>query len=569
MTFRLADNLTLHDRAPTDTYAFLGTRGSGKSYAAGKMVEAFADGGVQVVVVDCAGIWYGLRLAADGRSPGIDIPVLGGWHGDIPLEPTAGELVAKLVAERRMSAVLDVSEFTGGQQHRFVRDFARALFDLKKRNRSPLHIVLEEAHEFLPQQVGPGEAEMVGAVKRIWKIGRNFGIGGTLVTQRAAEINKSALNLTEVMICGKLKGPQDKKAIAGWARDQDADETRLDDLATLPQGELFVWRDSGCLRVRVDKKRTFDASKTPETGDTATAQALPKIDLNVLRAEMAATIEESKANDPKALRVRIAELEARAPVAVAPQIQRVETERLVYRVPEQQPELVRVLSELLGSIDTGIECVARDMRSAQSTMGTIARLTRDAGSVSGQSTNGTTVHVPTPLHVPPARTPATITFTSSPRNDEGDGAMRMLRALAARHPTPLTEQQVAVLSGLKRKGGTYRTYRGKLTGGRLVVKDGQFLRITAEGLTAAGKVDRPASGAEMLAVWRDRFTGKARDILELYATSGETIPKADAIRRVGLDPAGGTARTYWGQLTGCGLLERTAGGFRAVESLRA
>lgn len=563
--YRLAPNLTLPANAATDTYAALGTRGSGKSYFVGRMVEVLNDAGTQVVVIDPCGIWYGLRLAADGRGPGIDIPVLGGWHGDIPLEPTAGELVAKLVAERRMSAVLDVSEFTGGQQHRFVRDFARALFDLKKRNRSPLHVVLEEAHEFLPQQVGPGEAEMVGVVKRLWKIGRNFGIGGTLVTQRAAEINKGALNLTEVMICGKLKGPQDKKAIAGWARDQDADETHLDELATLPSGTMFVWRDSGCLKVRVDQKRTFDASKTPEAGDKATAQALPKIDLAIVRAEMAATIEEAKANDPKALRERIAELEARAPVAAPAQIQRVETERIVHRVPEQQPELVRVLAEHLSSIATGIEVMSRDMRGAQSAMGSIARLTREAAA-SPTASNGTSVHVPTPMHVEPARTPATMTY--APAADSGDGAMRMLRALAARHPTPLTEQQVAVLSGLKRKGGTYRTYRGKLTGGGLITKDGHFLRLTDAGLWAAGNVARPASGAEMLAVWRDRFTGKARDILELYAASGETIPKADAIRRVGLDPAGGTARTYWGQLTGAGLLERTSGGFRAVESLR-
>lgn len=68
--FKLASNLTLPASAPTDTFVFFGTRGTGKTYGAGRMVEAFHDGGAQVVIVDPVGVWYGLRLAADGRGRG-------------------------------------------------------------------------------------------------------------------------------------------------------------------------------------------------------------------------------------------------------------------------------------------------------------------------------------------------------------------------------------------------------------------------------------------------------------------------------------------------------------------
>jgi len=550
--FKIADNFTLPAGAVADTIAAVGTRGSGKTYLAGKIVETFVDGGAQVVVIDPVSTWWGLRLAADGKGKGLDIPVFGGIHGDIPLEPGAGELVARLAAERRMSAVLDISEFTMSQQRRFVVAFARELFEAKKRNRSPIHLVLEEAHEFLPQQVDAGAAEMVGVVKRLWKIGRNFGIGGMLISQRIAEMSKSALNLSTYMFAGKLKGPQDRKAIEGWARDQDADDRVLAELPTLPRGTMLAWGDHGAVRIRANPKRTFDSSKTPEAGDPTAAATLPKIDLAAIRAAMAEVVEaEDEAGkaarhagkpDAKhaALERELAELRARPP-------ERVQV------FPREVVEKLRVVEKEAGDLTAHLrDLVQMGVLMSDGHHGQLveaAQAGRWPAHPVAQPTNG--VH-----HQPAA-------------NDTGDGAMRMLRALAARHPTPLTEQQVAVLAGMSRKGGTYRTYRGKLTGAGLVVKDGDFLRITAEGLRAAGPVERPKSPAELLAVWRDRFQGKAKDLLEFLAANGSRpIPKADALKQIGLDPAGGTARTYWGQLSGCGLIEKTTGGFRAVESLR-
>lgn len=550
MTFKIAENFTLPAGAIADTMAFVGTRGTGKSYAAGKTVETFVDGGAQVVVVDPVGIWWGLRVAKDGRGLGLDIPVFGGIHADIPLEPGAGKLVAQLAAERRMSAVLDISDFTMGQQRRFMVDFARELFEAKKRSRSPLHVVLEEAHEFLPQVVDAGAAEMVGVVRRLWKIGRNFGIGGTLITQRIAELNKSALNLSTYMFAGKLKGPQDRKAIEGWARDQDADDSALAELPTLPKGNLLAWGDHGVVRVRVLPKRTFDSSKTPEPGDPTPAESLPKIDLAEVRAAMAKIeSDEPKASKPgpahpetiRALERELAELRARPP-------ERVQV------FPREMVEKLRVVEREAGDLTAHLRDLVQ--------MGVLMSDGHHEQLVDAAQTGRWPAHRP-------AQATNGVHRDASPANDTGDGAMRMLRALAARHPTPLTEQQVAVLAGMSRKGGTYRTYRGKLTGAGLVVKDGDFLRITADGLRAAGPVERPKSAAELLAVWRERFQGKAKDLLEFLAANGSRpIPKAEALKQIGLDPAGGTARTYWGQLSGCGLIEKTAGGFRAVESLR-
>ena len=92
-TIRFAKDLSFPIDLITQRVAIMGTSGGGKTYGAGVLVEGMAEAGAQVVVVDGIGIWYGLRLAKNGKSKGLSIPVFGGEHGDIPLEPTAGALI--------------------------------------------------------------------------------------------------------------------------------------------------------------------------------------------------------------------------------------------------------------------------------------------------------------------------------------------------------------------------------------------------------------------------------------------------------------------------------------------
>jgi hypothetical protein len=68
---KLADDLALPaDEAVTQKYGFIGRSGSGKSYAAMRLAELFLDHGAQIIALDWVGIWWSLRLAADGKTPG-------------------------------------------------------------------------------------------------------------------------------------------------------------------------------------------------------------------------------------------------------------------------------------------------------------------------------------------------------------------------------------------------------------------------------------------------------------------------------------------------------------------
>src|SRR3954451_22950311 len=109
---QIAPGLTFPVDAVTENFAILAVKRDGKSNAAVVMAEEMYDAGVPWVAIDPKGDWWGVRAAGDGQAPGLSVLVFGGLHGDVPLEPTAGRLVADLVAEERVTCVLDVSEMT-------------------------------------------------------------------------------------------------------------------------------------------------------------------------------------------------------------------------------------------------------------------------------------------------------------------------------------------------------------------------------------------------------------------------------------------------------------------------
>src|SRR6266508_759394 len=180
MDLRIAENLELQRDAITQTFAILAKRGVGKTYTASVLVEELVKAGLHAVVVDPIGVWWGLRTSADGKRPGLPIVILGGDHGDVPLELTAGQVIADLIVDERISAVLDLAHLRKGEQVRFMTDFAEQLYH---RNRQPLQLVLDEADAFAPQRPQRGQERMLGAIEDLVRRGRARGIGVTLVTQ--------------------------------------------------------------------------------------------------------------------------------------------------------------------------------------------------------------------------------------------------------------------------------------------------------------------------------------------------------------------------------------------------
>jgi hypothetical protein len=364
---------TLPGDAITRTFGVLGQRGTGKTTTAVVLVEAIVKHGGYAAILDPVGAWYGITRA--GERPGARGVVVGGEHGDVPLEETGGQLVADLVVRRQWPVVvIDMKLLRKGQQIRFMADFAETLFHS---NRAPLHVVFEEADRALPQSprgMDPTVGRLLGAGEDIVKLGRSRGLGATLVTQRPATVNKNVLEQVEGLIIHRLLGPNDRKAIKSWIEangDPRATAQVMDSLASLGLGEAWLYSPAlGLLdRATIRPRWTFDSSATPDAEPAAiearTARA--PVDLDVLRKAMAETVERAKANDPRELRRRIAELEARieevsskSPAAAEP----VEVEVLVPD-REQVTALVEAQVELRSTMDEADDVAVRFANIAQ------------------------------------------------------------------------------------------------------------------------------------------------------------------------------------------------------------
>ena len=343
--------------AVTQTFGILARKGAGKTYGAGVMAEELLKAGQQIVILDPIGAWWGLR----SKFP---IAILGGDHADIPIRPTSGAEIARFVVNERLSVLIDVTEFGVSESRQFVADFAGTFYKL---NRDPVHLFLEEADEFIPQQPrekGGPLPKCMNAINRLVRRGRQRGIGVTLITQRSAVINKDVLYMTECLVAMQITAPGDQDAIEGWIKHQGDKEYRTKIMSTLAgfqPGEAWLY-SPGWLReltrIRFRRKESFDSSATPKAGEERQQpKTLAEVDLGALEKQMAEVVEEAKANDPKQLKVEIVKLrkELAAAPAASPgltdtQLQRFLSEALEKRDAEWREaacEYARQVAELI------------------------------------------------------------------------------------------------------------------------------------------------------------------------------------------------------------------------------
>jgi len=111
MALRISQDLALSPDFATKTAGILAQRRKGKSYTASVIAEEMVAAGIPFVALDPTGAWWGLRAGADGKGAGLSVVILGGQHGDLPLERGAGRFVADLVVEHPGFYVIDFSLF--------------------------------------------------------------------------------------------------------------------------------------------------------------------------------------------------------------------------------------------------------------------------------------------------------------------------------------------------------------------------------------------------------------------------------------------------------------------------
>lgn len=572
-TLEMAPGLEIPLSVATKRLAFLGTTGSGKSYGAMKLAELMLAAGIQVVMLDNVGVWYGLRIAANGKDPGIQIPVFGGLHGDVPIEPTAGALIADLITDRKISAVIDISQMDSDTDAlKFARDFGKRIFERHKQKSAPIMIFLEECQEFIPEQPGSQfEIQCLHAWKRVIKIGRNFGLGIGMLSQRPQEVSKKCLNLSDCLFAFQMIGSQEREAMKKWIAAVRGAEKMLDILPELEVGQPHVYSPRW-LKVNevfsIAKRWTFDASSTPEVGAAkqAVVKPLSADDLKALTAKMSETIERAKADDPKELKRKIAELQkqiskpqpaatAAAPTAEPERLKK-EFERGARSVKaelgKQLREYERGIKEILGISKTAVARSIQSIASALEVLHTsdatigaktfpvfpgLDEIIADAGKFNPPpaplARTPVAQRVPLPPRAPRAEQNGNVSEGLTPVAQRIIDHIAELNALGIEKPDRL---QVAVLSGYSNvKSSGYEKAIGALrTRGLIDYPDSSSVILTSEGLTFANQPGSPLSSQDLQGRLMRLVQPKASEILTVLI---EKYP--DAINRQELAEAVG------------------------------
>lgn len=511
ITSRLPEFATHH-------MAIVGRTGAGKTFAAKGIVEALIATQRRVIVLDPTGAWYGLASKRDG-SPGLPVRILGGEHGGAPLATERAGQLGEWLAQHGGATVLDLSEMLIGERHRFVEEFAGAIYRF---NKSPLHLVIDEADEFAPQNPLPETRRMLHRIDQIVRRGRIKGFRVMLITQRPAVIHKNVLTQANTLIAMRLTAPQDRKAIEAWVEgNADAGQAKavMGSLARLQRGEGWVWAPEHDVleRVTFPAISSFDSSRAPEDGE-----------------EMA---------QPQAMTVDYAPLRALLEVEA---------------VPSRAANISK--HSVAPTVDIGQQLKAAEQAGYERGYQAGARAGYEAGwGDAWQQIQAAIEKARTaPAHAPPEAAATSVPERVEqlrnyeeaeairervPRTADGgrlSKAERLVLTALAQYPAGRSRTQVAILTGYASSGGGFNNALSSLRTKQWIDGAGDLLRITGEGRKALGPFTPLPRGRALLQHWLGQLSKAERKALEeLASVYPRTLSKEQLAHRAGYEPNGG------------------------------
>lgn len=524
MKLKISDSLSLPIEAVTQTFGVLAVKGAGKSYTASVIAEEMLKNLQQIVVIDITGAWYGLKSSADGRNIGFPIAIFGGDHADVPLEETAGEIIATAIVDKKFSAILDLSNMRKGQMLRFLAPFFETLYRL---NRSPIHLFADEADSYVPQKVFGEQARTVGAMEDIVRRGRKKGIGCSMITQRPASLNKDVLTQCEVLIALRMSHPRDIDAIKEWVNVHSSVSDAKDLIDSLPSmqvGNAWVWSPSWLKvfkKIQIRLRETFDSGATPKPGEVVKVpKKLAAIDIEKLGREINETVEKKKAEDPKELKKKITDLQQQIK-----NLEKLPPKKEVQKrvdVPVLKDSQIKLLDNIYTRIINEADRHGKAMALFWDNMDEVNK----AMLAAFKSVSDAKGNFKSPLH--PAITQrmnehkvARITKEIADRDGIGISKCEraILQVLATRHQIDTTKSQIGILSGYSSTSGSFNNSLSSLrTKG--MINSGEPIKITEVGFAAVGNYEEMPTGKALHQYWYNKLGKAESTILKVLIDSG-------------------------------------------------
>lgn len=544
---KIARDLTLSLDYVTKTVGILAQRRKGKTYTANVIAEEFVAAGLPFVALDPTGAWWGLRASADGDREGLPVTILGGEHGDVPLERTDGKGVAELVVDEPGWYVIDFSLFeSNAAEVQFAADFAQRLYRRKGQPNSdfPMHLFVDEADRFVPQRPARAKGEgaettMLGAFEAIVRRGGLRGLGTTLISQRSAVVNKNVLEQCDVMIVLRTVGPNDRDRImeivsAEGTKEQIAEVKSS--MASLDLGEAWFWEPGEGIfqRIHVRERRTFNSSATPKPGEKRVQpRQLASVDLEVIKQRWEATIEKAKADDPKELRRQI-QLVQSTVAAQAKTIKQLEAHVCPEAAPVVEPlvkpedvEMFTRLAGVLAAVAPTLEDLVDRMKEAAGGGGQDAPRARKPG--------GRVVPMPTrPSRDRPAAHEPRPSATD--RGELLSGPQRKVMSVLATYGA-VSKRRLAMQAGYSARGGAFNNTLSSLRA-RGCINRGDPIEATELGLELLGAYEPLPRGQALIDHWLASLTVPQGKILRALIEHGP-LEKDELATECGYEPTGG------------------------------
>lgn len=544
--------------------AILGRTGSGKSYAAKGAVESLLADKRRVCIIDPTGIWYGLRSSADGKRAGFPVVVFGGPHADVAINELAGAALAKIIGGQNLPAIVDLSEMLIGQRHRFATDFAAALYT---ENRLPLHLVIDEADEFIPQNPLPETKRMLHHLDRIVRRGRVRGFRVMMITQRPAVLNKNVLTQSNALIAMRLTGPQDRLAMKAWIDGQGDPVTGkvvLDSLAQLKIGEGWMWAPELDMlqRVQFPPITTFDSGRTPDDdAPIAAPTKLAAVDISAITASFkaieheAATVKELQAELTK-LRKQLAQSSvASAPPGVSEAEVRRRIDEAVAAVPKADPVVQQALTEALHTARASAQRIVEAVDAAQA-----HRASRETPffkmAAARPAVIGVDIIVPKAATGPRPPAPA----KAAPADGMTGPEQRIVDAIAWLEALGVPEPDhvpVAFLADYAPNGGSYNNARGRLNQRQLITYPWPgHVALTDAGRAVANAPGAAGSNEELQERVLAKLGGPEQRLLRpLIAAYPSSLSTQDLAAASGYTHGAGSFNNARGRLRSLGLID--------------
>jgi len=126
----------------------------------------------------------------------------------------------------------------------------------------PLLLVCEEAHNYIPREIGTQYDAARRSMERIAKEGRKYGVGLAVVSQRPHELSETVLAQCGNFICFRITNPADQEYIRSLVPDAESDLVNI--LSALGRGEILALGEAIPIPTRI---RMHRPNPEPHSGD--------------------------------------------------------------------------------------------------------------------------------------------------------------------------------------------------------------------------------------------------------------------------------------------------------------